>query len=186
MRRLSLTLSFLLALLTFVACGDGDVQTTFARRRAYFRYEKVEVAFPLSTALNGPGRYCNIYLEGNDIVFASLTGTFRDPITAKAQYQSYLSVDGFIVGQSNVPDMKTGTLLHLCFDRACPNCYEGSSITRPVTLQENGRAHCSRCGRTYDLNNLGIIIEGEKGIKLYRYRVYYSGGSTLLINNNGR
>ena len=48
----------------------------------------------------------------------------------------------------------------------------------------NGRAACTRCGRTYDLNNLGIVVEGPAGRSLYRYRATYNQfGNTLSVNN---
>ena len=169
-----------------VGCAADDVESVYARRYAYFEYNKATSVQPLNSALNGPGHYCCIYLQGNNLMFTSLTNSYPDPVTAQALYQRFVSVDGFIVGLSNVTDMISGVTPVLCFDRVCRNCYEQSSITRPVSLQENGRAHCSRCNRTYDLNNLGIVVDGEKGSKLYRYRIYYGGGDHLLINNPGK
>ena len=72
----------------------------------------------------------------------------------------------------------------VCFDLACPNCYEEASITRDLTLLENQRAKCGRCGRLYDLNNQGIIVDGEQGTSLYRYRIqYYPSGNNMTVNN---
>ena len=67
---------------------------------------------------------------------------------------------------------------------ACSNCYEESNIAKRMILQESGFAHCSRCQRTYDLNNQGIVSIGKGGRTLFRYRVnYLASTGTLIINN---
>ena len=56
------------------------------------------------------------------------------------------------------------------YDAQCPNCYENDSRPRYLlSMTSDGKAKCSRCGRTYDMNNSGIIIDGGPGEKLYRY-----------------
>ena len=95
-----------------------------------------------------------------------------------------LTIAGFIVGLSNQPDMSTGAMQYLAYDRVCRNCYEEQSISKPLTLLENGRAKCERCKRVYNLNNQGIPEQGEKGQKLYEYRgVTYNGNNTVEIRN---
>ena len=51
-----------------------------------------------------------------------------------------------------------------------------------MRIEENGHAVCDRCHRTYDMNNEGLIVKGDKGRKLIRYRVSYVS-NTLAINN---
>lgn len=169
-------------------CSGDTVETTYCNYRAYFRYDNVIGVAPLNAALNGFGEYCTIYTGNNKLYFKSRTSELSTPLTAIAYYQQYVSIAGFIVGRSNIPDMTTQNLEIYAFDRTCPNCWNDNSISRPLELHENGEVYCSRCKRTYDLNNGGRQKSGDKGSKafLYRYRVTYNGSNTLLINNTPR
>ena len=47
-----------------------------------------------------------------------------------------------------------------------------------------GYVECTGCGRSYDLNNNGIVSNGETGRALFRYRVnYYQSTNSLSIDN---
>jgi len=177
-----LALAFFI-LLFFSSCSQDNVQNVYSRYRAFFNYTKVLTAHPLYTAITGTGSYCSISAQGTTLYFQSPTESYQDNLTDADYYKQVTWIGGLIVGRSNVPDMTTGELPLLCFDRACPNCYKNDDITKPLTLKENGEAYCTRCKRTYDLNNLGIIKTGDNGIKLYRYMVVYNGSNTLVVNN---
>lgn len=181
MKRLGLFICMVLSIAT--SCSNDEVENVYSNYRAFFNYTKVMTAHPLYVALTGTGEYCSIYIQGNNLYFQSLTETYPDNLTAYDYYKQVTWIGGLIVGRSNVPDMTTGELPLLCFDRACPNCYKEASIAKALVLQENGMATCNRCKRTYDLNNLGLISSGEKGIKLFRYLISYNGTNTLLVNN---
>ena len=170
-----------LCLLT--ACSMDDAQTVYSKMRAYFYYDKVLTNPPLYTALTGMGDYCTIAARGAQIVSKSLSSSHSDNITAISAYSKFVCVNGFIVGRSNMPDMTTGEIPTLCFDLVCPNCYASNSVARDLELRENGRAYCPICHREYDLNNGGLIVGGENGKKLIRYRVSYDSRGILLVNN---
>ena len=93
-----------------------------------------------------------------------------------------MGLSGFIVGLPNILEVGETQPEVNCYDLACRNCYEDSYVMRQLTLQEEGYASCSRCGRTYDLNNLGQVKCGL-GSQLYRYCASYNN-NTLTINNN--
>ena len=174
----------ILSLPIFSSCSQDEVQNVYSRYRAFFNYEKVLTAHPLYAALTGTGQYCSIYVLNTSLYFQSTSENYHYNLTDADYYKQVTCIGGFIVGRSNVPDMTTGELPLLCFDRACPNCYKDDNITKPLTLKENGEAYCARCQRTYDLNNLGIIKSGDKGVKLFRYRVVYNGSNILVVNNS--
>ena len=71
------------------------------------------------------------------------------------------------------------------YDGQCPNCYASEGRPRyPLSLENHGKARCSQCKRTYDLNNGGIVTEGEGGKKLERYRASTTGPYGILSVNN--
>ena len=86
--------------------------------------------------------------------------------------------NGIIVGMSTL-----GGGLY-AFDAQCPNCVKQYSLYKyPLTWNNNGNwVKCTHCGRKYDLNNNGFIIEGEKGSHLFRYKAYYDG-NILNVRN---
>ena len=118
-----------------------------------------------------------------------LAGTFQDTTgstavnrTAVSNYQAYVCLSGFIVGLPTIPEIGTDAPAITCYDLACSNCFRDRSVTKALTLQQGGKAHCTSCQRTYDLNNIGQVTSGNAGINLFRYRVYY-GNNTLSVNN---
>lgn len=69
------------------------------------------------------------------------------------------------------------------YDRECPNCFDSNALplhSYPLKLNSAGIASCSKCQRTYDLNNGGIIASGNGGKKLTRYPVVTTGAYGLL------
>lgn len=173
--------------LFFVAsCSSDDVEDTYSRYRAYFRYDNVmtAAAAPLHNALTGIGDFCSVYTAGNYLYLQTATTAAQPiPLNDVAYYQSFIAISGFIIGRTNVPDMTTGELVLVAFDLACPNCYHDDDVSKRLALQENGVVYCSRCKRTYDLNNLGLISSGERGRKLERYHIAYNGSTTVLVQN---
>ncbi|MDO4929967.1 MAG: hypothetical protein Q4E59_02415 [Bacteroidales bacterium] len=179
-------LSRLLALL-FVAgmtsCGT-DVDDLYSSHAAYFYYSHVTTTTPLFTALNNPGMFCRIHFSNTAYTFEGCDGTSYSytPTTADT-YRSHDCLDGFIVGTPAVADL-TGSSI-VAYDLACPNCYEEYYITRRLTFSTTSTVYCSRCKRTYDLNNSGIVTDEGGGTSLFRYRITYSTASTgiMLIQN---
>lgn len=172
----------LTALLLLFACTD-DAEYVYSSYSAYFRYDQVLTTTPLYQALVTPGQYCMVWVSGQYLKFQSLTQSQDVLLTAVANYDTFESWAGFILGYSNVPDMTTGTLPIVAYDRVCPNCFEEDNISKALGLLENGFASCSRCDRVYDLNNLGVLYSGEEGIKLFRYKVAYNGSNLVYVNN---
>lgn len=55
----------------------------------------------------------------------------------------------------------------VAYDQQCPNCVrrENNTITPNYRVQmaDSGIATCSKCGKKYDMNNGGIILNGSEG-----------------------
>lgn len=174
----------LIMAILFLPCCSDDVEDTYANYAAFFVCTTVSTIPQLSSALNGWGMFITIRYSGGKYLFTDESGncTTINP-TALTDYSSFvLGLSGFIVGLPNVPELGSDTSTPVCFDLACPNCYEEFSIARNLSLGESGFASCSLCERTYDLNNLGIVSDGDGGISLLRYHISYSG-NTMVINN---
>lgn len=105
-------------------------------------------------------------------------------VTALEAYNRPEMIAGFIVGTSDTPDLN-GTLLPVAYDLVCPNCYTKEDIERKLVFQDRLTMLCPRCNRSYSLRNGGIVVAGEAGIKLFKYRIQgYSRASDVLIINN--
>lgn len=169
-------------LLSLTSCANEMVESKFSNYRASFTFSPVTSVPPLQGALNGFGEYCAIWADANYYHFSSLTSTAQVNRTALSVYQTYICIGGFIVGRSALNDIGSAEYPVVCYDRACPNCWSSDNIAKAMRIEENGHAVCDRCHRTYDMNNEGLIVEGDKGRKLIRYRVSYVS-NTLAINN---
>ncbi len=169
-------------LLSLTSCANEMVESKFSNYRASFTFSPVTSVPPLQGALNGFGEYCAIWADANYYHFSSLTSTAQVNRTALSVYQTYICIGGFIVGRSALNDIGSAEYPVVCYDRACPNCWSSDNIAKAMRIEENGHAVCDRCHRTYDMNNEGLIVKGDKGRKLIRYRVSYVS-NTLAINN---
>ncbi len=132
---------------------------------------------------NSPGVFVRISREGTTkFKFESNQGsTSYGSITAidqKAQWTIGI-YNGVIVGFGAI-DGK-----FMAYDNQCPNCYESSGLTRyALTMNTDATATCRYCHRVYDLNNSGILVKGDKGRGLIKYRAYTTGTFGVLQINN--
>lgn len=153
--------------------------------RANFVMENVYQAPVLYTACNSMGEFCTITADGNQFIF---TGSSQNSsyvnITATVHYTGfYLGLSGLIVGLPKLSETGQTDSKVVCYDLACPNCYQDYNIVKSLTLKTDGTAICTKCNRNYDLNKFGTISNGVDGISLFRYRVSYAN-NTLNVNNN--
>ncbi len=173
----------LAAALCLPACNSSD--GIFSSLPAYFVMDNVLQAPVLYTSLQSMGEFCTLRATGGKYVFESPTQKTPSYINI-TQLGSlsgfYMGLSGFILGLPHIPEMGYDQSRVVCFDLACPNCYRDYNITKRMTLQEGGFAHCNSCSRTYNLNDVGLISKGEAGRPLIRYRVSYTGHA-LVINN---
>lgn len=169
------------ALLGILSCTKAT--SLFSKLPARFTMENIYQAPVLYTACNSMGEFCTIMEQGQKYLFSNTHTTSTVNKTALTGYTgNYLGLSGLIVGLPNHPEMGQDITKVMCFDLACPNCYRDMSVAKRMTLQENGHVHCKTCGRTYDLNNAGIIDNDKEGIPLYRYRVSLLGNTLVVAN----
>lgn len=169
-----------------LSCNDEEVNSKYCNLRARLTIDNVLQAPVLHTACESMGEYCTVTSDGQSFIFTNAAGKSSSlPIAALSGYN--LGLTGFIVGRLTIPEMGEDNVRVVCFDRACPNCYQAYNITKPLALQESGYVGCKSCNRTYNLNDCGSLTDGPAGRALYRYRVNYTlnniGLWGLYINN---
>lgn len=179
-----------LALLTpsFGGCGDSEYE--YSSYKAYFVFDNSQhLDATLSSAMNAlsPGIFCRISTNGSNYFdFNSSQGAYtKQAMNAiDKQRTCVLGIDngsGIIVGYGMLSD----PAVFYAYDAQCPNCYEQSNKPNSkLSMGENGQASCSKCSRTYDMNNSGIITSGTEGKKLIRYRASTTGPMGILSVNN--
>lgn len=171
-----------LTLLT--ACSGDDAQSEYSKYRAALSLTGIETITPLRNALGSFGEYCTVTadLSGKYFQCSTLHSSQRVNRTGADAYHVYTCIAGFIIGRSSLTEIGTGNYPLLCFDLACPNCYADDGISRALSLKEGGLAYCSRCKRTYDINDRGIVSDGKAGRKLERYHIIASASALMVTN----
>lgn len=176
--------SFFWALVAGVCLGacSEDVENRYTSIPAYFTYKGTNTVPQLNAALNNPGEFATIILDRNYYYFTNLTGTTQVNRTSLDNYNSFrMGLSGFIVGLPNIPEPGADLPVVTCYELACPNCYHAYTVTRSLQLKEGGYAECSRCQRTYNLNNQGLPAH-TGGESLFRYRVSHRNNVLAIIN----
>ena len=174
--------SFIFLFFSFFFFSCEEAEQSYSRHIARFVFQNTQIVPQLNSALNNPGEFCTITARNNQYIFHSpgIREDFPYECTAADVKAGYvLGLSGLIVGMPILTEQLSDQSRVVCFDLACPKCYEDNSITRAMTLKENQHVVCGRCSRSYDLNTQGIADDGSK---LFRYQVSY-GNNTLVINN---
>ena len=184
MRERRFHILFIVCCLLLISCRDGNVNNKFCNLPARLNIDNVLQAPVLYTSCESWGEFCSVTTDGQRFIFTDATNhSSAINIAGLAGYSTYyLGLSGFIVGRLTIPEIGEDVARVVCYDRACSNCYQNYTITKPLVLQVGGYAKCYSCGRTYNLNDIGTISDGPAGRNLYRYRVSYVGNA-LIINN---
>lgn len=189
MKKRGITLLLLSLLLGIMACGD--VQNEFTSIRCFVLFDNMIHSNAVLAGAMTPN--CGIYVR--------MTLTFKDGarcflfennqgqssttrLNAKDEKRPQVvgQNDGIIVGYS----MLDPSPVFYAFDAECPNCFNFEQVEfRSYRLQMSSShiATCNTCKRKYDLGNGGMIIEGENGKKLLRYRAATTGPYGVLSVN---
>ena len=172
-----------------LSCSDEAVTNKYCNLPARFQFTPVNSISQLYSSCESMGEWCTITLSGNKFYF-SKPNDKKPGEWPRVQLDGYtgfyMGLSGFILGLPNIPEVGETMPVVTCYDLACRNCWDDYMVSRKMELREGGLAFCSRCQRTYDLNNTGQVRldpgKHETNHPLLRYRVYY-GNNTLSINN---
>ncbi len=182
---LALPLALILAAIT-AGCSDDNASNTYSSDHAFLKFRPVTAVPLLYTACNSLGEFVAISIGTNTFNFTTAAGKSSSyPFTAEIKnYGQPECVSGFIVGKSTQPDMSLQYPL-LCYELACPNCYQESYVQSQLRFSATEELTCQRCKRTYSLQNQGIVTSGSEGRPLLQYRtVAYNATNDILVVMN--
>ena len=139
--------------------------------------------------VNSPGIFCLIKSEvqagATYFAFTNNAGqSSRSIINAIDQRRTN------IIGYNNGVIVGFGTLdypaVFYAYDKECPNCFDPNALpvrSKPLTMSSNGLATCNVCHRQYNMNSDGIVVAGDSGKKMTRYRASTTGPFGILAVN---
>ncbi|MBO5641856.1 MAG: hypothetical protein J5900_05415 [Prevotella sp.] len=170
------------AVLLASSCG-ADVVGEYTNHQAYFYmdFSYGHTATYLSEALNSTNVFTVItasdasrnapYTLSCEMYGVSKKSeTISESILTQAPRQLGIDNRGLIVGRSSFQD---GQLY--VFDRQCPNCWNANNYGNYLlSFSDAHNMVCNTCHRTYGLLNGGVVVSGDSGEKLFRYRASYS------------
>lgn len=167
--------SLLTCLFSFLfACEADNEYSTWPCRFAYDNSTHQDATLASAMDVNVPGIFCMIsesvrggvkYLtfKNNHNDASSLAESEEEK---RAGYILGLN-NGIIVGFQNAVLDDYGNAKFMAYDVQCPNCVRQYNNTLSpsygVSMNDNGIATCGKCGRKYDLNNGGILQNGQDG-----------------------
>lgn len=174
------------AMMVAACTSDGFEYNT--RFQCYFTFNTAIHNTSIVKACINPmssGSFCfvwsNVEYDIRHVYFQTPDGkTENNKLTTDEENRiSYMlgASNGLILGCSTLND---GQLY--AFDRQCPNCLN-DYVNKPLQWANNGLwVKCTRCNRSYDLNNSGFVVDGNQGDKLVRYHASFNG-SFLHVGN---
>ena len=182
--------SYLLPLFFFfllLSCEAENEYSTWPCRFAYDNSLHQDATLASAMEVNAPGTFCQItesvrggvkYLnfKTNYNTSSSLAETEAEQ---RAEYILGLN-NGIIVGFQNAMLDDFGNAKFVAYDVQCPNCVrQYNNTVNPnygVSMSDRGIATCKKCGRQYDLNNGGVLQNGQEGdTGLEKYAAATSG-----------
>ncbi|MCH5307785.1 MAG: hypothetical protein J1E37_06840 [Prevotella sp.] len=167
------TLAFALTLLLLAGCKADDEYSVWPCRFAYDNMVHQDATLAAAMSNASRGVFCIISESTRSgkkyLNFQNSNGdSSEQPESAEEQQANFILGinNGIIVGfQTLNTDGANGGFVG--YDIQCPNCARRENNTvNPnyrVSIDDKGIATCSRCHKTYDLNNGGLIRNGQEG-----------------------
>lgn len=169
--------TLLVVLLMLSGCGKLEDEYSTRYRCRFLFNNAIHNNTRIQAACTSWGTFVHITLTGNRTVKLEVFGQDAElvqPVASEQPELYALGIDngsGLFIGCSSFND---GAIY--VFDGQCPNCYSGGMTSYRLAFSQSGQwVTCPSCHRSYDLNNGGLVVQGDAGSKLYRYRASYSG-----------
>lgn len=154
--------------------------------------ENVTQASYLQRACESQGVFCLVYKDVSKFYFQGPRADQLNelPITDRDKYNGMImGLAGFFIGRPSLPDTSNPMV---CYDAACPNCYQDRVITKRLQFIDTYMVECPTCHRTYNLDDRGYVYKTPENEdqdpahnrRLIRYQVhYYPNQFTLVVSN---
>ncbi len=170
----------LAATLAFTACDTESLYSS-AYCRLYFDNSTHNDATLAGAMTPYGGIFTTITASNSTFTFTNNQGAQSTCNMTAVEQQR-----GFSLGYNNAIIVGYGSGadgVFYCYDRECPNCFDPDAMpirSKPISVNEFGIGSCSVCSRKYDLNNGGIVSDGDAGTKLTRYHATTTGPYGIL------
>lgn len=159
-------------LLLAVSCEKDNYSTYSTRNKVFFSCDTFLSPFNQTTA----GRFLSVRKVGGKLYMVDSDGNeYEQELTAIQNGSFIMGLAGLIIG---TPLMDNYGNSIWAYDLGCPEC--NSPATR-LKFDVNGKAACSKCNNSWDLNNHGFPVEG-KARPLYRYPTTFNNGILTVSN----
>ncbi len=178
-RRMAAFCGVACAVAAFSGCADAEY-SGYACRLVINNLNVNNMTLASAMTAASPGVFCRISKQGTTrFMFESNQGGVPTYALLNAIDQNSNWVigiyNGIIVGFGNLD----GTF-H-AYDNQCPNCYPSTGLPRyALSLGVDGKATCKSCKRVYDMNNNGLLVSGDQGKGLIKYRAATTGPFGVL------
>jgi hypothetical protein len=194
MKRLFSYLLLLTSYLSLVGCNDEGEYSTWPCRFSYDNSLHLDPTLASAMNIDSRGVFCKIWesnMGGLVLHFQSNQGgdATHQQVTEMERLTNYILGinNGIIVGYQTLNDSPNGGFA--AYDLQCPNCVrKHSSYTNPtyrLIMASSGIATCSVCDKRYDMNNRGVIQNGEQGdINLTQYVATTTGPFGYIFVHN--
>jgi hypothetical protein len=190
MKQLFSYLLLLTSYLSLTSCNAEGEYSTWPCRFTYDNSLHLDATLASVMNIDSRGVYCRIWessMGGLVLHFQSSQGgdaTYQ-PVTEMERLSNYILGlnNGIIVGFQTMNTQPYGGFV--AYDAQCPNCVrrENNTINPrfPVSMSPSGIASCGVCGKKYDLNNGGLVQNGEAGdVGLQKYLATTTGPHGFL------
>lgn len=188
----SLTPKLLIIALLLGLSSCGDSQHEYTVRTCYLIFDNAthqDITLASAMNANTPGTFCRITRSMKNgamcFDFANNAGQTSSKVANGVDQRRTVILgfnEGIIVGYGNL-DFPA---IFYAFDNECPNCFDPDALpvrSKPLSMSANGIATCASCQRQYNMNNGGVICNGDGGKKMTRYHATCTGPfGTLAVN----
>ena len=170
-----------LFLTLLASCQAEGEYSTWPCRFDYDNTVHQDATLATAMTIDSRGVFCKISESGVNYTFQNNQNmASQQPKTEVEKRMSYvLGVNnGIIVGFQTFNTTPNGGFV--AYDAQCPNCVRSSgnylNPKYPLSMSTSGIATCGKCGRKYDMNNGGIVQNGEEGdVGLEKYLASTTG-----------
>ncbi len=167
-------------ILVIMGCSKAENEySTWPCRFAYDNSRHVDPVLGAAINEGARGVFCIITQDTRKgakwLTFQLADGMQSEQMETAIEQQANFILginNGIIVGFQTFVTAPNGGFVG--YDIQCPNCARNeNNLVNPnyrVTVSSSGIATCSKCKKTYDLNNGGIIqngVQGDTGLEKY-------------------